>query len=44
VADALESLVEDGGADLDHSALVKLVEAASGVRVADAAAGQSAEE
>lgn len=38
VADALESLVEEGGADLDHSALVTLVEAESGVRVADAVA------
>ena len=37
VADALESLVEEGGADLDHSALVTLIEADSGVRVADAA-------
>jgi len=36
VADALESLVEEGGADLDHSALVTLIEAESGVRVADA--------
>jgi 2-hydroxy-3-oxopropionate reductase len=34
-ADALESLVEDGRADLDHSALVTLIEAESGVRVAD---------
>jgi 2-hydroxy-3-oxopropionate reductase len=38
VADALESLVESGGADLDHSALVTLIEAESGVRLADAAA------
>jgi len=37
VADALESLVEAGGADLDHSALVTLIEADSGVRLADAA-------
>ncbi len=36
VADALESLVESGGADLDHSALVTLIEAESGVRVVDA--------
>ena len=36
-ADALESLVEDGHADLDHSALVTLIEAESGVRVADKA-------
>jgi 2-hydroxy-3-oxopropionate reductase len=36
VADALESLVEEGGADLDHSALVTLVEHESGIRVADA--------
>ena len=35
VADALESLVDEGGADLDHSALVTLIEAESGVRVAD---------
>jgi 2-hydroxy-3-oxopropionate reductase len=38
VADALESLVEEGGADLDHSALVTLVEHESGIRVADAVA------
>jgi 2-hydroxy-3-oxopropionate reductase len=37
VADALESIVEEGGGDLDHSALVTLIEADSGVRVADAA-------
>jgi 2-hydroxy-3-oxopropionate reductase len=37
VADALESLADEGGADLDHSALVTLVEAESGVRVADRA-------
>jgi 2-hydroxy-3-oxopropionate reductase len=36
VADALESLVEEGGADLDHSALVTLIEAESGVRVREA--------
>jgi 2-hydroxy-3-oxopropionate reductase len=36
VADALESLVDDGKADLDHSALVTLIEAESGVRVTDA--------
>ena len=36
VADALESLVEEGGSDLDHSALVTLIEAESGVRLADA--------
>jgi 2-hydroxy-3-oxopropionate reductase len=36
VADALESLVEEGGADLDHSALVTLLEAESGVRVSEA--------
>jgi 2-hydroxy-3-oxopropionate reductase len=36
VADALESLVEEGGADLDHSALVTLIEAESGVRVSEA--------
>ena len=35
VADALESLVEEGGADLDHSALVTLIEQESGVRLAD---------
>ncbi len=34
VADALESLVEAGGADLDHSALVTLIEAESGIRLA----------
>ena len=38
VAEALESLVEAGGADLDHSALVTLIEAESGVRLTDAAA------
>ena len=43
VADALESLADEGGADLDHSALVTLIEAESGVRVADRAA-QAAEE
>jgi 2-hydroxy-3-oxopropionate reductase len=43
VADALESLVEEGGADLDHSALVTLIEAESGIRVADGAAKTAAE-
>src|SRR5439155_16826544 len=38
VADALESLVEEGGSDLDHSALVTLIEAESGVRVQSAGA------
>jgi 2-hydroxy-3-oxopropionate reductase len=38
VADALESLVEEGGANLDHAALVTLVEHESGIRVADAVA------
>jgi hypothetical protein len=38
VADAFETLVEEGGADLDHSALVTLVEAESGIRVHDAVA------
>ncbi len=36
VADALESLVEEGRGDLDHAALVTLIEDASGVRVAEA--------
>ena len=40
VADALESLADEGGADLDHSALVTLIEAESGVRVADRARTQ----
>jgi 2-hydroxy-3-oxopropionate reductase len=35
VAAAVESLVDQGGAALDHSALVTLIEAESGVRVAD---------
>jgi 2-hydroxy-3-oxopropionate reductase len=34
VAKALESLVEQGGGDLDHSALVTLLEAEAGIRVA----------
>jgi 2-hydroxy-3-oxopropionate reductase len=37
VADALESLVDGGGGDLDHSALVTLIEQESGVRLSDTA-------
>jgi len=40
VADALESLADEGGGDLDHSALVTLIEAESGVLVADRAQAQ----
>jgi len=36
VAQALESLVEQGGGDLDHAALVTLLEQQAGVRVAGA--------